>query len=169
MKRTARVIPLLAMAAMAGFLSASAAAAQAETPVVPNPAAVIWYSHPAAAWDAAFPVGNGPLGGLVWGKTDEEQIMLNEDTLWSGGPYSTVVKGGVRALPEIRKAIFEGQYKKAYVLFSRNLLGYPVEQMKYQALGTLVLKFTKDPATGYRHQLDLDSAIASVAQRSASL
>jgi alpha-L-fucosidase 2 len=151
---------LVLAAAIAAFASSSFAA-QGDKPAGPNPAGVVWYSHPAAAWDAAFPVGNGRLGGLVWGKTDEEQIMLNEDTLWSGGPYSTVVKGGAAFLPELRKAVFDGQYKRAYVLFSRHFLGYPVEQMKYQALGTLVLKLSKDPVTGYRHQLDLDTAVAT--------
>jgi alpha-L-fucosidase 2 len=151
----------LVLAATIAASVSSAFAAQAATPAGPNPAGVVWYSHPAAAWDAAFPVGNGRLGGLVWGKTDEEQIMLNEDTLWSGGPYSTVVKGGAAYLPELRKAVFDGMYKRAYVLFSRHFLGYPVEQMKYQALGTLVLKLSKDPVTGYRHQLDLDTAVAT--------
>jgi len=150
------------VACMAGFAAPGAFAAQGGKTEAPGPAGLIWYAHPADKWDNAFPVGNGRLGGLVWGKTDEEQIMLNEDTLWSGGPYSTVVKGGSRALPEIRKAVFEGQYKKAYVLFSRNLLGYPVEQMKYQALGTLVLKFaSKKPVQDYRHQLDIDTAVAA--------
>jgi alpha-L-fucosidase 2 len=157
MRKISNLILILA-AAVAPF----APAAQSEKPAVPNPAGVLWYSHPAAAWDAALPVGNGRLGGLVWGKTDEEQILLNEDTLWSGGPYSTVVMGGAAYLPELRKAVFDGQFKKAYVLFSRHFLGYPVEQMKYQALGTLVLKFpSKDAATGYRHQLDLDTAVAT--------
>jgi len=127
-----------------------------------DPATVIWSAHPADKWENAFPVGNGRLGGLVWGKTDEEQIMLNEDTYWSGGPYSTVVKGGFKVLPEIQKAVFEGESKKAHVLFSRHLLGYPVEQMKYQALGTLVLKFPSNVrVTNYRHQLDLDTAVTT--------
>ena len=158
MKRSSLVILILAAAVAA---AAPPVSAQAAKPAAPNPAAVVWYSHPAAAWDAALPVGNGRLGGLVWGKTDEEQIMLNEDTLWSGGPYSTVVKGGAAFLPELRQDVFDGQYKKAYVLFSRHFLGYPVEQMKYQALGTLVLRLAKDPATAYRHQLDLDTAVAT--------
>ncbi len=157
-----RSCAIVILAAVAAALVPSAPVAQGEKPAVPNPAGVVWYSHPAAAWDAALPVGNGRLGGLVWGRTDEEQIMLNEDTLWSGGPYSTVVKGGAAFLPELRKAVFDGQYKNAYVLFSRQFLGYPVEQMKYQALGTIVLEFpSKDPATGYRHALDLDTAVAT--------
>ena len=35
---------------------------------------------------------------MVFGRTDEEIIQLNEDTYWSGGPYSTTVPGGYKAL-----------------------------------------------------------------------
>ena len=55
---------------------------------------VVWYTHPADKWENALPLGNGRLGAMVFGRTDEEQIQLNEDTLWSGGPYSTTVRGG---------------------------------------------------------------------------
>ena len=51
-------------------------------------------------WDEALPVGNGRLGGMVFGGVDEERIQLNENTYWSGGPYSTVVAGASKWLPE---------------------------------------------------------------------
>ena len=86
---------------------------------------MIWYSHPADKWENAFPVGNGRLGAMVFGRTDEEQIQLNEETYWSGGPYSTVVKGSFQALPEIQKLIFEGQHRRAHTLFGRKLMGHP--------------------------------------------
>ncbi|MCX6572763.1 MAG: glycoside hydrolase N-terminal domain-containing protein, partial [Candidatus Aminicenantes bacterium] len=53
-----------------------------------DPSTVLWYAHPADKWENAFPVGNGRLGAMVFGKTDEEEIQLNEETYWSGGPYS---------------------------------------------------------------------------------
>lgn len=121
---------------------------------------VMFYTHPADKWENAFPAGNGRLGAMVFGGTAEEQIQLNESTYWSGGPYSTVVKGGREALPEIQRLLFEGQYKQAHVLFGRRMMGYPVEQQKYQALANLVLSLD---ATGdvseYRHELDLDTAV----------
>ena len=41
-------------------------------------------------------------------------------------------------------------------------MGYPVEQQKYQALGSVWLRFPgAGEVTGYRHQLDLDTAIAT--------
>ena len=58
-----------------------------------NPSTCLWYNAPAKKWDEAMPIGNGRLGAMVFGKYAEERIQLNESTYWSGGPYSTVVKG----------------------------------------------------------------------------
>ena len=99
---------------------------------------------------------------MVFGKTDEEEIPINEDTYWSGGPYSTTVEGGYRALPGIQRLIFDGELVRAHKAFGRHLMGYPVEQQKYQALGSVWLRFPgSGEVTGYRHQLDLDTAIAT--------
>lgn len=127
-----------------------------------DPTTVIWYEHPADKWENAFPVGNGRLGAMVFGRTDEERIQLNEETYWTGGPYNQTRKGGKEHLAEIRKLIFDGDYLKAHHLFGRYLMGYPVEQQKYQSLANLVLTFeSQGEVKNYIHQLDLDSAIVT--------
>jgi len=152
-----------ALAAAAALLCAALfASAPGEARGAQDPATVLWSTHPADKWENAYPVGNGRLGAMVFGKTDEEQVQINEDTYWSGGPYSTVVKGGAKSLPEIQKLVFDGDYKMAHVLFGRNLMGYPVEQMKYQALADLILNFgNRSPASNYRHELDLKTAVVT--------
>jgi alpha-L-fucosidase 2 len=128
-----------------------------------DPSTLLWYSGPATAWEAALPVGNGRLGAMVFGRAGEERIQLNESTYWTGGPYSTVVKGGYRKLPEIRKLVFEGKYLSAHNLFGRYLMGYPVEQQKYQCLGNLHLFFPGQASVGdYKRWLDLQTGIAGV-------
>ena len=77
---------------------------------------------PGRKWENALPVGNGRLGAMVFGRADEEIIQLNEDTYWSGGPYSTTVAGGYAALPEIRRLLFDGQLVQAHRLFGRHLM-----------------------------------------------
>ena len=125
-----------------------------------DPSTLLWYDHPAERWEDALPVGNGRLGAMVFGRVDEERIQLNEDTLWSGGPYSQARPDGAKHLAEIQQAIFAGEYRRAHDLFGRHLMGYPVEQQKYQCLGNLVLHFAGEgEASDYRHQLDLDEAI----------
>ena len=128
-----------------------------------NPATLLWYSAPAKKWEEALPVGNGRLGAMVFGTHSEEHIQLNEETYWSGGPYSTVVPGGYKVLPEIQKLVFEEKYLAAHNLFGRNLMGYPVEQMKYQSLGNLHLFFkNQDTVSQYQRWLDLETGISGV-------
>ena len=128
-----------------------------------NPSTTLWYESPAKVWEEALPVGNGRLGAMVFGGHSEERIQLNEETYWSGGPYSTVVKGGHKALPEIQKMIFEGNPIGAHKLFGRELMGYPVEQQKYQSIGNLHLFYeSEEEMTGYKRWLDMETAITSV-------
>ena len=48
-----------------------------------------WYTSPAENWEAeATPMGNGFLGATVFGGVERDRILLNEHTLWSGGPGS---------------------------------------------------------------------------------
>lgn len=126
-----------------------------------NPSATLWYNQPAQKWEDALPVGNGRLGAMVFGKYREERIQLNEETYWTGGPYSTVVKGGAQYLPEIQRLVFDGKYLQAHNLFGRYLMGYPVEQMKYQGFANLHLFFPgQDSVKQYTRWLDLEQGIA---------
>ncbi|WP_339710513.1 glycoside hydrolase family 95 protein [uncultured Kriegella sp.] len=127
-----------------------------------DPATMLWFNKPASTWEEALPVGNGRIGAMVYGKSGEEKIQFNEETYWTGGPYSTVVKGGYKKLPEIQKHIFNGEPIKAHKLFGRALMGYPVEQQKYQSLANLHLFFGQDSVANYRRALDLKTGIVTV-------
>ncbi len=123
----------------------------------------LWYRQPATTWNQALPVGNGRLGAMVFGGRSKETIQLNEETLWSGGPYDPVVPGAYKALPEIRRLLFAGDIPAAHDLFGRTMMGRPYEQMKYQPLGNLRLTFPgHDKSTDYQRELDLDAAVARV-------
>ena len=41
---------------------------------------------PAGTWEECFPLGNGHLGMMPDGGVDRETIVLNDISLWSGGP-----------------------------------------------------------------------------------
>ncbi|MDY0232358.1 MAG: glycoside hydrolase family 95 protein, partial [Candidatus Saccharicenans sp.] len=128
-----------------------------------KPATTLWYQHPAEKWENALPVGNGRLGAMVFGKVDSERVQFNEETYWSGGPYSQTVMAGYKMLPEIQSLIFRGDYIKAHKLFGRYLMGYPVEQQKYQSMGDLILNFNHGPEVeNYRLELDLSEAIVNM-------
>jgi alpha-L-fucosidase 2 len=127
------------------------------------PSTTVWFVQPASEWNRALPVGNGRLGAMVYGGTREEHIQLNEETLWTGGPYDPVVKGASASLPEIRRLLFAGDVPRAHDLFGRTMMGVPYEQMKYQPLGDLFIAFPgHDSVTSYQRELLLDSAVARV-------
>lgn len=126
-----------------------------------SPTTMLWYEQPAEVWIEALPVGNGRLGAMVFGEPNQERIQFNEDTRWSGGPYQPDVAGGAEHLGEIREAIFSSQWRKAHKLFSRHLMGSPIEQQKYQSFGDVVLDFGEGKTDNYRRELNLDTAIAT--------
>lgn len=108
-------------------------------------------------------MGNGRLGAMVFGGIERERIQLNEETLWSGGPYDPVVEGAHEALPRIRDYLFEGDFERAHDLFGRTMMGVPYEMMKYQPFADLWLDFPgHEGATEYRRELDLGDGIARV-------
>ncbi len=127
---------------------------------------VLWYARPAGQWVEALPVGNGRLGAMVFGGINHERLQLNEDTLWSGGPYNPANPEARAALPEIRRLATSGQLKAAQDLVQEKFMSRPVRQMSYQTLGDLLLTLPgSDHATDYRRELDLDSAVATTTFR----
>src|SRR5690349_7712405 len=95
--------------------AALAAAAQsnldADTP--DSSATRLWYQAPAAGWNDALPVGNGHLGGMVFGGVPAERIQLNEHSLWSGKPADDDKAETLEALPMVRELLFAGKYAEA--------------------------------------------------------
>lgn len=98
----------------------------------------LWYKKPASQWIEALPVGNGFIGGMVFGGIEEELIQLNEGTLWSGGPQKKSVNpDAVKYLPLLRDALTNEDYSKAEEL-SRKMQGYFTES--FLPLGDLHIK-----------------------------
>ncbi|MDU5949521.1 MAG: glycoside hydrolase N-terminal domain-containing protein, partial [Paenibacillus macerans] len=95
----------------------------------------LWYKQPASRWEEALPVGNGRIGGMIYGRVKQELIALNEDTLWSGFPRDTQNYDALRHLKRARELIFSGKYKEAEQLVEAKMAGTGTEA--YQPLGNL--------------------------------
>jgi alpha-L-fucosidase 2 len=120
------------------------------------------YTQPASRWTEALPVGNGRLGAMVFGGVAEEHLQLNEATLWSGGPRNWNNPGAKEILPQVRAAIFAGDYVKADQLCKKMQGPY---NESYQPLGDLRLAFSgtdQSVPVDYERTLDLDRAVATV-------
>jgi len=77
----------------------------------------------ALKWDEAFPVGNGTLGGLVFGNPTEEQIVTNHEELYLPLPENTDSRpyNGAGYLEGMRKLLHEGKYKEASEYYLKGL------------------------------------------------
>src|ERR1051325_5315202 len=118
---------------------------------------VLWYREPAKEWVEALPVGNGRLGAMVFGGIEKDLIQLNEATLWSGGPSNWNNPKAREVLPEVRRAIFAGDFELAEK-FCHQMQG-PYNQ-SYQPLGDLHLEFNHSaPVEFYERSLDLIRAV----------
>ena len=119
---------------------------------------VLQYDRPAQYFEESLPIGNGKLGALVYGGTDDNIIYLNDITLWTGKPADrTLDKDAHQWIPKIREALFREDYALADSL-QLNVQG-PNSQF-FQPLGTLHIKdLGLGEVTDYHRSLSLDSAI----------
>ena len=99
---------------------------------------VLQYDRQADFFEESLPIGNGKLGALVYGGTDDNIIYLNDITLWTGKPVDrNLDKDAHQWIPKIREALFNEDYQQADSL-QLHVQG-PNSQF-FQPLGTLHLK-----------------------------
>jgi len=96
----------------------------------------LWYDRPAQVWmTEALPIGNGPMGAMLFGGTGIERVQFNEISLWTGDRMA------VEGLDD------DGQNLGAY-----------------QAFGDILIHLGHDftKVTGFRQELDIDRAVHQV-------
>lgn len=122
----------------------------------------IEFDQPADHWNEALPIGNGKLGGMIFGIPWTERIQLNEDSVWFGGPRNRINPSAREVLPKIRQLIFEGKIRQAQELCAFGLSGIPEEQRHYEPLGNLYIEFAgRDfQISHYHRELNIDTAVA---------
>ncbi|GAA3650094.1 glycoside hydrolase family 95 protein [Flavivirga jejuensis] len=120
----------------------------------------LWYHAPAANWNEALPLGNGRLGAMVFGNPADENIQLNENTLWAGGPHRNDNPMAKDALSEIRTLIFDKKYSEAHRLAGDAFISKKSHGMPYETVGNLRLNFVgHENFSNYHRELDLENAV----------
>lgn len=140
------------------------------------------YGNPDQEWESqSLPIGNGSIGGNIFGSIEAERITFNEKTLWRGGPnteggakyYWDVNKKSAHVLKDIRQAFIDGDEEKAARLTCENF-NSPAEYEYYKEKPFRFGNFTTMGEfyieTGhnllglgdYKRILSLDSAIVAV-------
>lgn len=122
----------------------------------------LWYDKPAKEWTEALPLGNSRLGVMVYGNSGEEELQLNEETMWGGSPHRNDNPAALAALPEVREKVFAGRYGEAQDLVNKKFLTGR-NGMPYQTIGSLKLRFPgHEDATDFYRDLDIEDAVATV-------
>ncbi len=156
-----RIVSLMAFAALAAPASVRAA----------SPETSIWMDAPAKNFTESSPMGNGRLGTMMFGGVDEERIVLNESSVWSGSRQDADRPDAYKVLPEIRRLLLEGKNPEAEALVNANFTckgpgSGGAQYGCYQVLGNLHLTFQSDtnaPVENYRRELDLNDAVTRLA------
>jgi alpha-L-fucosidase 2 len=147
------------------FITTAALAAEGTVATGSDAALKLWYPKSASQWLEALPIGNGHMGGMVFGGTAEERLSLNESTFWAGSPHDNNRASARAALPEIRRLIFAGEYAAAQRLANAEVMpgaGKP-NGMSFQPIGDLVLHLPgHEGATNYHRELDLATATVHI-------
>jgi alpha-L-fucosidase 2 len=141
--------------------------------ILPAPARAadlkLWYTQPARVWmTEALPIGNGRLGGMIFGSVAQEHIQFNEDSLWSGAPdpMSGNRPGGAAHLKQIQDLLTQGNSQEAQPLIQQYFYGNIRDFGAYQPFGDLMIDVHPAAdaagATDYRRELDLSQGVSRV-------
>lgn len=131
---------LLASCALAPFVLERAQAAPA-----PNSSLTLWYQQPAnSAMNEALPIGNGRIGGVLFGGVGRERLQFNEDSLWTGGENPS------------------GNYDSmgAYQTFGDLFLSFDAGTTPAVSSPSGQPTFSPNEGEDYRRELDLSTAVA---------
>ncbi|MDI3320848.1 glycoside hydrolase family 95 protein [Pinibacter soli] len=123
----------------------------------------LWYDHPSGdVWENALPIGNGRLGGMVYGNVSTDIIQLNEHTVWSGGPNRNDNSLCLDSLAAMRRLIFDGKQKEAEKLANKVIVSKKSQGQMFEPVGNLQLHFDgHEQFSNYSRELDIEKAIAT--------
>ena len=123
-----------------------------------------WYNTPATKYWEGLPIGTGRFAGMVPGKTADEVIPFNDETLWTGGPYNPNNPDGPEIIKNIRRFVLDKDWVAANNE-AKKLSSMPVSVQYYQPMGRLNVQFPgHDPGrvAKYTRKLSMDSALVTV-------
>lgn len=140
-----------------------------------SPELKLWYRTPASTWEETLPLGNGRIGMMPDGGIDQETVVLNDITMWSGSYDDTRQPEALKYLPQIRQLLLEGKNDQAQQLMyahftcggqgSAHGRGAEAPYGSFQILGNLHLRYffpnsRTDTHSAYQRALSLNRALA---------
>ncbi len=142
----------------------------------------LWYDKPAKDWmTEALPIGNGRLGGMIFGGIGTDRVQFNEISLWSGDETSTGAyqafgdifidfKHAGKALHykrelNIERAVHTTSYLSDGILFKREYFSSAKDQVMVMHISAN----RKGSCTGAIRMTDMHNGIAVAADQKLSV
>ncbi|KAK3897256.1 glycoside hydrolase [Staphylotrichum tortipilum] len=122
-----------------------------------------WYDSDARTdFKSALPIGNGRLGVAIFG-TGVEKLVLNENSVWSGGWLDRANPKSKDAVPAIRKMLISGDMTSAGKSAMDNMAGNPTSPRAYNPLVNMAMDFGHGSGiSSYTRWLDTFQGTAGV-------
>lgn len=139
--------------------------------------------NPDHEWESkSLPIGNGSFGGAILGSVSRERVVLNEKSLWTGGPASGVERYwnmnrtvSPATLDSIRQLLVEGKNAEAgrmtsiafrgNVPYDRNCFGTFTEMGE----ALITTGINENDVHDYKRILNIDKSVALVSFKADSV
>ena len=123
------------------------------------------YDQPASAWMKALPIGNGRIGGMVFGGLAQEHLQFNDITLWTG---TETVRGTYQAFGDLYVNLpghdvgatgysrdLDLEHGTAHVTYAKDGVEYQRELFASHPAQIMVLHFTASKPGAYTGAIEL--------------
>ncbi len=126
----------------------------------------LWYTGWSEEYMEGLPVGNGRLAAMMVGRPGKLRIALNHEWMWRGENRNREYPDVSEHLPEVREALFQGDFLKGTELANKyfggvgGISGQNARVDPYQPVGDLWIELDAGEAKEYIRSLDLDSGLA---------
>lgn len=133
-------------------------------------------TNPDQNWEKkSFPIGNGSLGATIMGAVAKERIVMNEKTLWKGGPGTGVTNYwnmnktvSSSTLQQVRNYLVQGNNSAAHSLVQSNYNG--TVSYDKNVFGTFTMMgeayvetgINENNVTNYKRIMNMDSSMVVV-------
>ncbi len=133
-------------------------------------------TNPDTQWEQqSLPIGNGSFGAAILGSVSRERVVINEKSLWFGGPgtgaeqyWDMNQKVSKAQLDSIRTLLKEGKTDDAHKLTARIYAGTtPYDRHRFGCFTQMCEAYVNTDInetniSNYSRTLDIDNAIATV-------
>ena len=125
---------------------------------------IVFNAYPASRWKDTTPIGNGRLGGAIYGATYDERILINHEALYDDSINKDIPDISY-ALADVRRLMDEKRYLEAdkyYIELLKKAEYYAKKGAFYPAFDLHYILETEGAFTDYARKLDMRTGICAV-------